>query len=465
MNLLGLDIPPVPEVSLAGITTDSVLLYWKPPESPHPSSVHSIHVNGIKGRFAGSILARHDTDTAPSVGEFGRGDTSITISGLKSRHFYSVRVVASNAANFSTLGPLMRLRTLPVKSMNENGVAVGNDEGTAAAKDQHEAAAVHTSSARFEPPSLQQMAKESSGGVVQARRVGSGRRSLLMTSDRSPSGTEVEQQDEQPAENDCLQNLTKKLDSLRQEQQELDKQILEEEEEGRKVTSELIKERDRLRQTLKEREEGNAELKRHGNILNKQQKTAQSRKAQKERLLNAKKAERQKLIDEASQWDQEIINMRQEVAEMNQEKAEVATENDRQISDIRRHIAEDQSVIRSLEEEIRSTGSQLKMLEKDREKLSDGGEEEQTLAAREKQEDQVWEAHAQGIQLHLSALWQTLQQVGLRVFPTHYEVSLPRNRPMQIINVQKRCWHIGQVYVLETHQSLHRSQLSTTRPP
>lgn len=49
VNLLGLDIPPVPEVSLAGITTEGVLLYWKPPESQHASLTHGIHVNGIKG--------------------------------------------------------------------------------------------------------------------------------------------------------------------------------------------------------------------------------------------------------------------------------------------------------------------------------------------------------------------------------------------------------------------------------
>lgn len=49
VNLLGLDIPPVPEVSLAGITTEGVLLYWKPPDNQHASLTHAIHVNGIKG--------------------------------------------------------------------------------------------------------------------------------------------------------------------------------------------------------------------------------------------------------------------------------------------------------------------------------------------------------------------------------------------------------------------------------
>lgn len=48
-ELLGLDIPPVPEVSLAGITPDSVLLYWKPPDHQAASLKHAIEVNGIKG--------------------------------------------------------------------------------------------------------------------------------------------------------------------------------------------------------------------------------------------------------------------------------------------------------------------------------------------------------------------------------------------------------------------------------
>ena len=47
-ELLGLDIPPIPEVSLAGITPDSVLLYWKPPDNQAASLKHTIEVNGIK---------------------------------------------------------------------------------------------------------------------------------------------------------------------------------------------------------------------------------------------------------------------------------------------------------------------------------------------------------------------------------------------------------------------------------
>lgn len=51
VDLLGLDIPPIPEVSLAGITSESVLLYWKPADSQFTSLKNTIQVNGIKGKI------------------------------------------------------------------------------------------------------------------------------------------------------------------------------------------------------------------------------------------------------------------------------------------------------------------------------------------------------------------------------------------------------------------------------
>lgn len=352
---------------------------------------------------------------APAVGEFSRGDTSIQVTGLKPGHFYNIRVIASNAANFSTLGPLMRLRTLPATSTTANGSPAETNERLLADLEHNEAAAIHTSSPQVELAAAQQMIRENSGGVGHTKRPLSGRRSVPATSSNEQSAlyAAVDEVDDRLAGDECLESLTKKLDSLRQEQQDLDRQIEEEEEETKRASVDLARERDRLKQTLKEKEEASAELKRQGNLLNKQQKTAQSRKAQKERLLNAKKAERQKMRDEISRWDREVIDMRREIEEITQEKAEVVSSKDRDVLDIRRSITEDQTAIKSLEEDIRATGSHIKALEKDREKLSDGGDEEQSLAAREKQEDQAWEVHAQSIQLHLSGLWQTLEQVSL----------------------------------------------------
>jgi hypothetical protein len=52
VDLLGLDIPPVPQVSLAGITAESILLYWKPTEVQSVTLKYIIQVNGIKGEYS-----------------------------------------------------------------------------------------------------------------------------------------------------------------------------------------------------------------------------------------------------------------------------------------------------------------------------------------------------------------------------------------------------------------------------
>lgn len=50
VELLGLDIPTVPDLSLAGITPESALFNWKPPENQPTNLRHTIQVNGIKGK-------------------------------------------------------------------------------------------------------------------------------------------------------------------------------------------------------------------------------------------------------------------------------------------------------------------------------------------------------------------------------------------------------------------------------
>ena len=347
------------------------------------------------------------------MGEFGRGDTSIQVTGLKPGQFYSIRVIASNAANFSTLGPLIRLRTLS-SPMKTNPTPTTDNEKSAIDNERNEAATIRTSPAQFEPAATQQMTREHSGGLGQPKRAVSGRRNSPATpgAENALVYTTIAENREATPEENSIDYLTERLDSLRREQQELDTQILEEELDSKDSIADLIKERDHLKQTLKEREEASNELRKQGNFISKQQKSAQSRKAQKERLLNAKKAERQKTKEEITKWNREIADMRQDIEDMSREQTEIVSNSEREMSDVRTAIAEDHAIIKSLEEDIRATGSQIKAMEKDREKLSDGGDEDLLLAVQEKEDDQAWETHAQSIQLHLGTLWQMLQQVS-----------------------------------------------------
>lgn len=346
------------------------------------------------------------------MGDFGRGDTSIQIIGLRPGQFYSIRVIASNAANFCTLGPLIRLRTLPSHIKADGTLSVHN--GNTMLQDElNEAASIRISPAHFEPAAAQPMVRELSGGHSQPKRASSGRRHSPVTPSLENAQINVPGDDGSMREENSVDHLTEKLDSLRLEQQELDRQILEEEVDFKSSLADLSMERDLLKQTLKEKEEASNELRRQGNLISKQQKTAQSRKAQKERLLNVKKAERKKVKEEILKWNQEIIDIRQELEDMSQEQSDIVVNKEGDISDVRAAIAKEHLIIRKLEDEIHSTGSSIKALEKDHEKMSNGGEEDMKLAEQEKDGDQAWESHVQSLQLHLASLWQTLKQVGV----------------------------------------------------
>ncbi|KAA6415465.1 MAG: hypothetical protein FRX48_00180 [Lasallia pustulata] len=241
VDVLGLDIPPVPDVSLAGISADSVLLYWKPPENPHVSLKHIIQVNGI------------------NVGEFSRWDASIQVTGLKPGHYYNIRAIAINTANFSTPGPLIRLRTSlpPVRSVDNASTLddAQTNSGTSAAGGTEaaglRAAVSHTESTTLIPSHA--MAREHSGSQSHHhnKRVISGRRS-------SPATNGVEHvawqsggvggADEQDESEETIKQLTEKLDSLRHEYEDTEKQIDEEDEEFETSRTAMVKERDGLKQ-------------------------------------------------------------------------------------------------------------------------------------------------------------------------------------------------------------------------
>lgn len=50
MQVLGLEVPVAPRVSLAGIKADGVLLHWKPADQRASVLKYVIRINGIDSR-------------------------------------------------------------------------------------------------------------------------------------------------------------------------------------------------------------------------------------------------------------------------------------------------------------------------------------------------------------------------------------------------------------------------------
>ncbi len=222
--------------------------------------------------------------------------------------------------------------------------------------------------------------------------------------------TEGSDEDESP---ESIRRLTERLDFLRKEVLRTDKETYEEEQESKRHLVDLTKERDGLKQVLKEKEEASSELRRHGNYLDKLNRAAQSRKAAKEKQLQQKKADRQKLRDDTARWDRETTEMKRDTEDMEREKADVIAAKDKEVADIRKGIAEDVAIIKSLEEEIRIKGVQIKSMEKDREKMNNDGGEDHERSRSERVCDQEWETKVQAIQAQLASFWQAVQHAEL----------------------------------------------------
>lgn len=317
---------------------------------------------------------RASVDHALSVGDFGPDDDTIHVTGLKPSHYYNIRVITTNAAEFSTFGPLIRLRTSPAQPTGiDSGTALddkpGNDplEGNVPAT-------IRAAPSHFDNtlPSIphQAILQEFSGNQNNARRATSGQRGTFWTCGAGNSSNPVlnsGRKDDIEVEG-VIKQLTERLEVSRREQQDVDRQISDEENESKRVIAEIVKERDGLKQILKEKEESSSELRKQGNHLDKLNRTAQSRKAAKEKILQQKKAERQKMEDDIVRWNKEISEIGSDTQDMMDEKAEITAANDLEVAEVRKGISEHQGWIKSLEEDIRIKGIQIKEIEKAREK-------------------------------------------------------------------------------------------------
>ncbi|KAL8952860.1 MAG: hypothetical protein Q9222_001252 [Ikaeria aurantiellina] len=412
VDLLGLDIPPAPDVSLGAVTSESVLLYFRPADSQSTSIRNTIQVNGIK---------------ESSVGEFGVKDNSLQVTGLKPGHFYNIRVIASNSANFSTLGPLIRLRTVP--TLEKDGF--DSTKTGASDADEHlsdcEPAGIRAGPSQLTsiPNIPYQVSKESSATQANSRKPVSGRRvSPAIPAAELPStiSSRAASLDEDDSE-EAIKSLTEQLDRLRHEQYDTDKHIEDEDQEHLASIADLTKNREDLRQTLKEKEESTAELRKHGAHLEKMNRAAQVKKIAKEKALEQKQMERAKVTDDMDHWDKEIMHMRQEIDQTVLETEQVTLTRDEDVVSIRRSAAEDHNTIKSLEEEIRMMGSQIKLMEKNREYLEGNNDEEQEHGNDGSNEQHAWEIRAQAVQAQLAAMWNTLQQVEAENQQAHDRVG------------------------------------------
>lgn len=281
---------------------------------------------------------------------------------------------------------------------------------------EHEPASVHASSAHFDPSSsstTHQVMREHSSSNHAGRRLASTPASYAtpQSTEHSTNSTVSADGDDESKSQADIERLTQRLDSARRDQQEIDKQFQEEDQESQKILRELAQERDRLRSLLKEREENSSELRKHGNYLDKLNRATQSKKAAQEKVLTQKRAERARMREEINSWDSETSEINRDIDHLLRQRDGIIAGSGVELMDVRKRITIDQSVMKSMEEEIRLKGAQIKAIENEME-IVDHIDSDGRLRARvEKEVEQTWEMNTLAAQTQLANLWQILQQV------------------------------------------------------
>jgi hypothetical protein len=369
-EVLGIDVPPVPDISLSSITSNTVLLYWKPSENYHSPLRQCIQINGVNSKFMSYV--RQLGLTMSTVEEFDHSDDSIQLTGLQPGFYYGIRAIATNSAGNSTYSKLIQVQTVP-KDGNR-GVKLLAD-----AEQNH------------------------------VKRTVSGRRVSQPTSNVNqlpvPSIPDPAAK-EGPDSEETINLLTRQLDTLRHQQESSENELVKEIEEFEQQRAKQTLDRDNMKKEVDEKEKTSQELRKQVNELEKQSKATQRKRQGKEKTLQQKRAERQKMRDDIKRWTEESSAMQEKIGAFETQKLGAEDVHTVKIEQTRQAIDATVSENKMLEEEIRVLGIAIKDLEEER-KIAHRAqnEEEEEAERRERAEEQDHEEKIRRMQDQYTILW------------------------------------------------------------
>ncbi|OAA46894.1 Fibronectin type III domain protein [Metarhizium rileyi] len=367
VNILGLDIPPPPDVCLAGIRSDSAYLTWDArTTSQRPVQKLLIQVNGV------------------DVDEVAGNEKAITITGLRPNHFYNIRVIAVSLNNFRSSSTVIRLRTfgkdgrpqlgnsrLPTSFVDPGHSRADTNDDT----DDSDGSGSPYPTVEATPMNdgVTGSSRDLAGGL-------SGQRRNTLNRRHSPSVASTDQaQVKSSAPNEpemSLAELNERFEAIRKEIDDVVQLTAKEQAECLHQEDELKKERDRKRQALKEKEECTTQLKAMMRTTMEQMRAAEKERAKKEQQLKEKEIKKTKIKDSISKFEKEVERMKKEREGFKIQRKELREKRDHDIDGLNAEVVSLQEKCAGLEAELAQKGKQLQDLKATREQLPDANDEQ-----------------------------------------------------------------------------------------
>ncbi|KAK4152229.1 hypothetical protein C8A00DRAFT_35082 [Chaetomidium leptoderma] len=403
INILGVDVPDPPDVSLADIRADAATVNWTRPTASRSVQKFLIQVNGV---VVGEVAANQEP--------------AIVVSGLKPNHFYNVRVIAVGSNNFQAGSRVIRLRTfgrdgrpqlgnsrlpsnfIPEEPRNSTLNEFGDETG-----------GIRSPFPALELPTSQEPTASPARDVNFA--AGPGPRRNTVTRRHSPSTASLDPPIREEVNIDpkqTLPELTEKFEAIRKETEDVMTLIAKEEADNRLLMVELDAEKREKRMEQKKKEEQTEKLKRDVNGTDRTMRNTMQRKAQKEKLLKEKQNERTKFHDNIAKWEKGVGELRRERESFSQQMTELEGGRDEKVQQSREENGDLQAECSRLEAELKERREQVKELEEAR-KLLPGGDEDGEWREKLSEEKREWYRTGTGRELQEANVFETKRARGL----------------------------------------------------
>ncbi|KAL2122821.1 hypothetical protein VTJ04DRAFT_3276 [Mycothermus thermophilus] len=405
INILGVDVPDPPDVSLAEIRADAATIHWTRAPANRSVVKFLIQVNGV---VVGEVAANQEP--------------AIVVSGLKPDHFYNVRVIAVGSNNFQAGSRVIRLRTfsrdgrpqlgnsrLPSNFVPEEARPV------ATPTEVDETGAPRSPFPALEVPTIQEPTAILTPPCREPNAApGPGPRRNTVTRRHSPSTTSLDQPPtpqppppvQDPADEQSLPELTQKFEGIRKETEDVLAQIAKEEGDNKILMEELEAEKQEKRREQKKKEEQTERLRKDVHATDRTMRNAMQRRAQKEKALKEKQNERAKLYESIAKWEKSVNEMRKERENFARQMGELEEERDQKVEQAREENGGLQAECSRLEAELKEKREQVKELEAAR-KLLPGGEEDGEWREKLSEERREWYRSGVGRELQEITTFET----------------------------------------------------------
>lgn len=356
INILGIDLPETPKVSVDTLTSTSVSLHWNPPQRLNLVIKYILQVNGRK------------------AGETDRSDSCVTIKDLTPNTEYSISIWAVNPNNYRSLPatvqihtkksvdeappPTIHLAGVPHRLISDDSSTTCSVPASTAANNINSSTGTKQSTVRLRSSTrnLTNNQLKSSSGQGKKKRP-----SDATTNSSANSNTANGTDDEKSVY--TIQALTAEVENAQAEISEVLAQAAHGEAEFEAAESVLIAELETLKERKKTEDQHRSQIRSEIKSLEDSKRSLEIQKTKVEKRFKQISDQVARKSAHEKQWDKEISESKEKVKNIEVQIERLNKASLEKLEELKSSITENQAKLSSLEDEVKELANKARNAE------------------------------------------------------------------------------------------------------